>query len=77
MSENTKPTQSERVKRYMEDYGSITQLEAIKDIGVMRLAARIGELKKTGVPIESSFEKVKNRYDEEVQIKRYSIAVNK
>ena len=33
MNANTKPTQSERVKRYMEDFGSITQLDAIRDLG--------------------------------------------
>lgn len=74
--ENTRPTQSERVKDYMEEFGSITQLDAIRDLGVMRLAARIGELKQKGVPIESSFDKVKNRYGEDVQVKRYALAAD-
>ena len=73
MNEHSKPTQNERVIKYIKDFGSITQLEAIKDIGVMRLASRISDLKKQGVPITSKFEKVKNRYGEETQIKRYSI----
>ena len=75
MNANTKPTQRERVKRYMEDFGSITQLDAIRDLGVLRLSARIMELKQSGLPIEGKFEKVKNRYNEAVQIKRYAIAV--
>ena len=64
MSENTKPTQRERVKRYMEDYGSITQLEAIKDIGVMRQAAgiEVESLNKASVP-----EIVKETEDETVK----------
>lgn len=70
----TKLTQSERVKKYMEDCGSITQLDAIRDLGVLRLSARIMELKQNGVPIIGKFEKVKNRYGEEVQVKRYIIA---
>ena len=74
MSRNTRPTQSERVKKYMEDFGSITQLDAIRDLGVLRLSARIMELKQSGLPIEGKFEKVKNRYGEEVQVKRYMIA---
>ena len=76
MNANTKPTQSDRVKRYMEDFGSITQLDAIRDLGVLRLSARIMELKQGGLPIEGKFEKVKNRYGEDVQIKRYAIAVD-
>lgn len=76
MNENTKPTQSERVKRYMEEFGGITQLDAIRDLGVLRLSARIMELKQSGLPIEGKFEKVKNRYNEPVQIKKYSIATN-
>ena len=76
MNANTKPTQSERVKRYMEDFGSITQLDAIRDLGVLRLSARIMELKQSGLPIEGKFEKVQNRYGEDVQIKRYAIAVD-
>lgn len=69
----TKLTQSERVKKYMEDFGSITQLDAIQDLGVLRLSARIMELKQSGLPIEGKFEKVKNRYGEEVQVKRYAM----
>ena len=41
MSRNTRPTQSERVKKYMEDFGSITQLDAIRDLGVLRLSAKM------------------------------------
>lgn len=72
MSEHSKPTQNERVVQYIEDYGSITQLDAIRDLGAMRLTSRVSDLRKQGVPIVSSFEKVKNRYGEETQIKRYS-----
>ena len=31
-------TQCDRVRMYMQEFGSITQLEAIRDLGVMRLA---------------------------------------
>lgn len=68
-----KETQAERVLKYMEDFGSITQLEALTDLGVMRLASRISDLKKMGVPIESQTEAVKNRYGESCYIKRYRV----
>lgn len=66
-------TQAERVLSYMETFGSITQLEALSDLGVMRLASRISDLKKMGYPIKSNVEAVKNRYEETCYIKRYSI----
>ena len=69
----SKATQTERVLQYIEDFGSITQLEALNDLGVMRLASRISDLKKQGYPIASEIEAVKNRYGENCYIKRYSL----
>ena len=76
MSSNSNPTQAERVLAYIEKFGSITQYEALADLGVMRLASRISELKKQGYPITSKVEPVRNRFDETCHIKRYSLAVN-
>lgn len=68
-----KKTQADRVLTYMEDFGSITQMQALNDLGVMRLASRISDLKKMGYPITSEIEAVKNRYEETCYIKRYSL----
>jgi len=73
VSENSKPTQAQRVLEYIKTFGSITQLEALRDLGVMRLASRISELKKDNYPIKSEVEMVKNRFDESCYIKRYSL----
>ena len=70
----SKATQAQRVLDYIEKFGSITQLEALNDLGVMRLASRISDLKKEGYPITSDVEAVKNRYDETCYIKRYRLA---
>ena len=72
---NSNPTQAQMVLEYIEQFGSITQLEALKDLGVMRLASRISDLKKQGYPITSKVEAVQNRYGENCYIKRYSLAV--
>lgn len=66
-------TQAERVIEYINEFGSITQLEALNEIGVMRLASRISDLKKQGYQIESKQEAVKNRYGEKCYIKRYTL----
>lgn len=69
---NTRPAQAKRVLQYMKDFGSNTQYEALQDLGVMRLASRISELKhKYGEEIDSEFITVRNRYGENCSVKRY------
>lgn len=69
-------TQAQRVLDYIDEFGSITQFEALQDLGVMRLASRISDLKKQGYPIQSEIQAVKNRFGEPCHIKRYSLAVS-
>lgn len=73
MSTNNKPTQAERILDYIRTFGSITQIEALRDIGCMRLASRIADLKKQGFDIISKTEVVNNRYGEKCYIKRYML----
>lgn len=68
-----KPTQNDRIISYMNRFGSITQLEALRDLGVMRLASRISDLRRLGYPIVSESETVKNRFGEDCRIKRYRV----
>lgn len=70
----SKKTQAERVIDYIDMFGSITQFEAMQDLGIMRLASRISDLKKKGYPIKSELVSVKNRFGEDCYIKRYSLA---
>lgn len=69
----SKMTQAQRVLDYLDENGSITQLDALKDLGVMRLASRISDLRKQGYPIKSDVVAVKNRFGESCYIKRYSL----
>lgn len=71
MENNKRPTQVERIKRYMEKFGSITTFEAFTELGVMRLSARIREMRKSGLKIADKQECVKNRFGEKCYIKRY------
>lgn len=66
-------TQNEKVLKYMERFGSITQLEALSDLGIMRLASRISDLKKHNYKIKKEMVKSKNRFGENVQFARYSL----
>ena len=66
MAETTaKLTQCERIVQYIEETGSITQLDALREFGCMRLASRISDLKK--------MEKAYNRYGEPISYARYTI----
>lgn len=66
-------TQCERVLKYMHDFGSINPVQAMSDLGVMRLGARIWDLKKAGHPITRKMVKKKNRYGEPVSFAEYRL----
>ena len=68
---HSKPTQAQRVLDYIAEFGSITQYEALKDLGIMRLASRVSELKKNGHNITGSMITVKNRFGEDCSVKQY------
>ncbi|MBQ5825133.1 MAG: helix-turn-helix domain-containing protein [Clostridia bacterium] len=69
---NKRPTQVTRIAKYIEDFGSITQLQALADIGVMRLPARIAEMRSAGYPIKTEMIPFTNRYGEKGHIAKYS-----
>ena len=69
-----KPKQNDRIVDYMREFGGITQLEALRDLGVLRLASRISDLKRCGVAITSNFVEVQNRYGEKCRVKQYKLA---
>lgn len=75
METNTRPTQVQKVLAYMKRHKYITQLDAIRDLGVMRLGARIWELiHKHEIAIDSDFITVRNRDGEKCEVKRYWLA---
>lgn len=46
-------SQTEGIMQYMRRHGGITPIEALQEFGCMRLAARIDDLRRTGVPIQT------------------------
>jgi hypothetical protein len=57
----------------MTQFGSITQLEALNDLGIMRLASRISDLRTKGYDIKREMITVRNRFEEECHVARYSM----
>lgn len=68
-----KMSQCERIVEYMQQNGSITQLDALREFGCMRLASRISDLKRQGVAVKREMETSKNRYGEPISYARYFI----
>ena len=66
-------TQCERVLKYMEDFGSITNRDAVIDLGIMALPRRICDLEELGHRISRKTEYGKNRYGERVHFTRYRL----
>lgn len=66
-------TQSQRILKYMKEFGSITPMQAFKDLGVTKLATRISEMKKEGKKFYQKYESSKNRYGEKVYFMKYAL----
>lgn len=69
---NSTTTQNQQVLAYIKRYGSITPLQALDKLGVMRLGARCWELKQDGVPITKTMVKVRTR-EGTTRVARYSL----
>lgn len=68
-------TQNEKVLAYLRENGSISPLEAMEALGIMRLGARIYDLKEQGADIETRRETKKNRYGVPVTYARYVLRI--
>ena len=64
---------AERVLEYIKEFGSITQLDAIRDLGYTRLAPAISEIKQMGYKVRTKREQSKNRRGKTVSYARYSL----
>ena len=64
-----------RIKEYILKNGSITSLQAYQDLGITQLAARLKDLKKTGVTVNAEWVEVptRTRGNQKVRVKRYTI----
>lgn len=69
-----KISQCERILQYIADFGSISTLEAFRDLGIARLASRVWDLREKGYDITDEWEVQMNRYGESVRFKRYKNA---
>lgn len=64
-------TQHQRILQYIDDFGSITPMEAFQDLGITKLATRVSELIRDGERIEKEQVSGKNRYGDNTHYMRY------
>jgi len=64
--------QCEAVLAYIRRHGSITPLEALRELGVNRLAARINDLRESGHDIASDLVDVQTRAGQS-RVARYTL----
>ena len=69
-------TQISRVLQYLEDGKKLTCLNALNELGITQVAARIFELKELGHPIQKNMITVTNRYDEKCSVAEYYMGDN-
>ena len=68
-------TQHERIRKYIDDFGSISPMEAFADLGITKLSTRIGEMIRDGYRCEKVWVCSTNRYGQKVSYLRYKRAV--
>lgn len=66
-------TQTDQVYKYLKDFGAITPLDALRDLGIFRLGARVFELRDRGIKVETTMISVKNRYGGTTRIAKYTL----
>ena len=64
-------THYDRILKHLQDFGSITSLEAFRDYGNTRLSATIFLLRKDGWKISSERVEFRNRYGKKVYFAKY------
>lgn len=70
-------TQSQMILDHMRTFGEITPLDAMREYGIMRLSARISDLKDDGYVIESDRRTNKNRFGKNVSYAVYTLKKDK
>lgn len=66
-------TQNERLAAYLAQHGTINPLEAWTELGIYRLGARVFDLRKTGLEIETESVTVQNRFGENCDVAQYKL----
>ena len=70
-------TQRERLLKHLRQFGTITPIEAWRDLGIYRLGARIHDLRRSGYLIEMRRKEVLNQFGEPCLVGEYTLVLRK
>ena len=70
-----KAKQCTRILLFIQDHGSVNPRQAMNDLGIMRLAARISDMEKAGIHFDRQWVEDFNRFGEKIRYKEYRLAV--
>ena len=70
---NTSTSQRQAISAWLKSGNTITGMEAMARFGCARLAARIEELRASGMPISTLWKKTTNRQGKAVRIAEYRL----
>jgi hypothetical protein len=65
--------QREQIIKYLNDFGSISDYEAVVYLGILQFGARLKELREQGYSFSSEWIRKKNRYGKLVRFKKYRL----
>lgn len=69
-------TQREQIIDYLNQFGSITPMEAFADLGITKLATRISEIRKDGKEFKIEIVTSTNRFGKKIRFAKYSLKEN-
>lgn len=73
---NNKYSQRKRLVSFLKKHGSVSRMEAFKELGIVELSSRIGEINAEGeYLITSDWEHSVNQFGEPIRYKRYKLEV--
>lgn len=72
-NKNATDGQKQRLMQWFRNGLKITSLQALEELGILQLSARLCELENIGVPISRERIQVVNRYGQDVRVMRYWI----
>lgn len=68
-------TQNEELLDYLNTHRTITQMKAWRELGIMRLASRISDLREQGYVITTEMITVKAKNGRKASVARYKLEV--
>ena len=65
--------QCTRVLLWLKEGKTLTQIQALEHLGILRLASRVNDLNGMGHNVKSRMVKVKNRFGADCRVAEYSL----